>query len=97
MSAELLSAAIAAAKALQHITAASPHDEAFYGGVYRQLLDAIGKASHETGPCDKCQGDGKRWSHRCGEVDCEECDGLGWFLDGEAALKPKEVFQQKEA
>lgn len=38
--------------------------------------------NNDTGPCDKCQGEGKRFDPRCGDVDCDECNALGWFVNG---------------
>lgn len=38
----------------------------------------------ETGPCDKCQGSGKLFDRRIGDVECDECHGHGWFNEGVA-------------
>jgi hypothetical protein len=38
----------------------------------------------ETGPCDKCQGSGKLFDRRVGDVVCDECHGHGWFNAGVA-------------
>lgn len=40
--------------------------------------------SSETGPCDKCQGSGKLFDRRIGDVECDECHGHGWFNAGVA-------------
>jgi hypothetical protein len=38
----------------------------------------------ETGPCDKCQGSGKLFDRRIGDIVCDECHGHGWFNEGVA-------------
>lgn len=42
-------------------------------------------AEDDTGPCDKCQGSGKLFDRRIGDVECDECSGHGWFNDGVAS------------
>lgn len=36
----------------------------------------------DTGPCVRCDGKGTYFDRRCGDVECSECHGHGWFSDG---------------
>lgn len=44
----------------------------------------MAQQNSETGACDKCQGSGKLFDRRIGDVVCDECNGHGWFNDGVA-------------
>lgn len=48
--------------------------------------DGVGSRSalRETGPCVKCEGAGKYFDRRIGDVECDECQGHGWFNEGVA-------------